>query len=222
MSDSQAVAVEDPRQLEKVIMHLVTDLPTLSDEPTSDKSLTPRFAIIPPKRERILSAIEKIYTVIKAIPKPPSRDHVMPEATVADGFELAGALLPLPFDDAYLATDGTVAAGPLASDFELPNSLVNTKPGACSEMMPNEQANFQMYPDYTEFQEEMLVIPGTSKDGMALTNYFEPEAQGTSTNNEGIAYEMDATEQMIGRNSPSLEMFFDEAGKSLRLLKMIY
>ncbi|KAL0902324.1 hypothetical protein ABMA27_000221 [Loxostege sticticalis] len=73
----QNLAVEDPRQLEKVILHLVTNLPSPQPEEdfrgeSPDRSLpggAGRLAIIPPKKERIVSAIEKIYSVIKTFPE---------------------------------------------------------------------------------------------------------------------------------------------------------
>lgn len=76
MVDNQIVPVEDPRQLEKVILHLVTNLPSPEaiDNPgsvsiDSDGAPSRRLAIIPPKKERIVSAIEKIYNIINALPK---------------------------------------------------------------------------------------------------------------------------------------------------------
>lgn len=74
--NDQNLAVEDPRQLEKVILHLVTNLPSPQSEEdfqgeTADCSIPPaaRLAIIPPRKERIVSAIEKIYSVIKTFPE---------------------------------------------------------------------------------------------------------------------------------------------------------
>ncbi|XP_063837408.1 circadian locomoter output cycles protein kaput-like isoform X1 [Ostrinia nubilalis] len=71
----QSLSVEDPRQLEKVILHLVTNLPSPQSEEdlrgeSPDRSVpaSARLAIIPPKKERIVSAIEKIYSVIKTFP----------------------------------------------------------------------------------------------------------------------------------------------------------
>uniref|UniRef100_A0A2A4IU13 PAS domain-containing protein n=1 Tax=Heliothis virescens TaxID=7102 RepID=A0A2A4IU13_HELVI len=73
--DDQAAPVEDPRRLEQVILHLVTNLPSPSSQDSDDegcsaasseKSMSPhRLTIIPPNKERIVSAIEKIYSVIK-------------------------------------------------------------------------------------------------------------------------------------------------------------
>ncbi|KAJ8737772.1 hypothetical protein PYW08_000367 [Mythimna loreyi] len=79
-NSDQAVPVEDPRRLEQVILHLVTNLPSPSpheseDEPFASaspdrKSMSPhRLTIIPPNKERIVSAIEKIYSVINIIQK---------------------------------------------------------------------------------------------------------------------------------------------------------
>ncbi|KAM3968449.1 juvenile hormone resistance protein II [Aphomia sociella] len=79
-NDSQVIPVEDPRQLEKVILHLVTNLPSpeadenpRSVSPERADSPTIRLSIIPPRRERIVSAIEKIYSIISPLPKRPSR-----------------------------------------------------------------------------------------------------------------------------------------------------
>ncbi|XP_041986506.1 aryl hydrocarbon receptor nuclear translocator-like protein 1 isoform X2 [Aricia agestis] len=63
-----APAIEDPRQLQKVILHLVTDLST--PQPTDDSQSLCRLAIIPPGRDRIVCAIKKSYSVIKNLPDP--------------------------------------------------------------------------------------------------------------------------------------------------------
>ncbi|CAH0703457.1 unnamed protein product [Spodoptera exigua] len=73
----ETVPVEDPRRLEQVILHLVTNLPSpappeSNQEPNSSphKNKSPHhLTIIPPNKERIVSAIEKIYNVIKAVPR---------------------------------------------------------------------------------------------------------------------------------------------------------
>lgn len=67
--------MENPKELKKVIFHLVTNLPSpqldhsaISTSP--DRQSPPlRLAIIPPRKEKIVSAIEKIYSVIKTFPK---------------------------------------------------------------------------------------------------------------------------------------------------------
>nr|XP_013189069.1 unnamed protein product [Amyelois transitella] len=76
-SDDGGLPVEDPRQLEKVILHLVTNLPSPQSEddprsvsPDRGESSSPRLSIIPPPKRRIVSAIEKIYTVINTFSKP--------------------------------------------------------------------------------------------------------------------------------------------------------
>ncbi|KAJ0183930.1 hypothetical protein K1T71_000353 [Dendrolimus kikuchii] len=65
--------VEDPKQLEKVILHLVTNLPSPHSDDSANASSDPqsslRLNIIPPRKEKIVSAIEKIYSVIKTLPK---------------------------------------------------------------------------------------------------------------------------------------------------------
>lgn len=68
------LTVEDPRALEKVILHLVTNLPSPKPEnvsplPEKGDSSTLPLAIIPPKKERIISAIDKIYNVINIFTK---------------------------------------------------------------------------------------------------------------------------------------------------------
>ncbi|CAH2034666.1 unnamed protein product, partial [Iphiclides podalirius] len=72
------IPVEDPRQLQKVILHLVTDLPSpqppdseVTTSPSIEDSFPQRLAIIPPRKERIVSAIKKIYGVIKTFNKDP-------------------------------------------------------------------------------------------------------------------------------------------------------
>ncbi|XP_021192500.3 uncharacterized protein LOC110377805 isoform X1 [Helicoverpa armigera] len=77
--EDQDALVEDPRRLEEVILHLVTNLPSPSSNDSDDdgcsgasseKSMSPhRLTIIPPNRERIVSAIEKIYSVVKYFQK---------------------------------------------------------------------------------------------------------------------------------------------------------
>ncbi|XP_075990646.1 uncharacterized protein LOC142986193 isoform X2 [Anticarsia gemmatalis] len=78
-NDDSPAPVEDPRRLEEVILHLVTNLPSPPpDDPNDDarsntpeKSMSPthRITIIPPNKEKIVSAIEKIYDVIKTLDK---------------------------------------------------------------------------------------------------------------------------------------------------------
>ncbi|CAH2103878.1 unnamed protein product [Euphydryas editha] len=69
----ESLPVEDPRQLEKVILHLVTNLPSPQPEDThhsiyaNTEPSPSHLAIIPPQRERIQRAIEKSYSVIKNI-----------------------------------------------------------------------------------------------------------------------------------------------------------
>lgn len=80
INDSQPAPVEDPRRLEQVILHLVTNLPSpppdghdqdpfAAASPEKSMSPTHRLTIIPPNKERIVSAIEKIYSVIKTFPR---------------------------------------------------------------------------------------------------------------------------------------------------------
>lgn len=78
--DNQFIPVEDPRHLEKVILNLVTNLP--STIPEDSRIVTPErgessilpLSIIPPKKEKIVSAIEKIYGVIKNFSKESSNE----------------------------------------------------------------------------------------------------------------------------------------------------
>lgn len=74
----KSLPVEDPRQLEKVILHLVTNLPSPQPEdshhntyPNSEPS---HLAIIPPQREKIQKAIEKSYSVINYIDMATNRE----------------------------------------------------------------------------------------------------------------------------------------------------
>ncbi|XP_026727764.1 neuronal PAS domain-containing protein 2-like isoform X2 [Trichoplusia ni] len=80
INDNQPAPVEDPRRLEQVILHLVTNLPSpppdgqdqdpfTAASPEKSMSPTHRLTIIPPNKERIVSAIEKIYSVIKTFPR---------------------------------------------------------------------------------------------------------------------------------------------------------
>lgn len=68
------LSVEEPRALQKVILHMVTNLHSPKPEnnsPILDKGDSPTLslAIIPPKKERIISAIDKIHNVIKIFTK---------------------------------------------------------------------------------------------------------------------------------------------------------
>ncbi|CAG9782130.1 unnamed protein product [Diatraea saccharalis] len=80
-ANDQNLSIEDPRQLEKVILHLVTNLPSPqpSDEGCGASSnclpSSEHLAIIPPKKERIVSAIEKIYSVINHFPNEMENNH---------------------------------------------------------------------------------------------------------------------------------------------------
>ena len=78
--------MEDPRRLEQVILHLVTNLPSPSSQESEEepfasaspdrKSMSPhRLTIIPPNKERIVSAIEKIYSVFKTFQRHPSHEE---------------------------------------------------------------------------------------------------------------------------------------------------
>ncbi|XP_063546467.1 neuronal PAS domain-containing protein 2-like isoform X2 [Cydia strobilella] len=81
-TNDDSIPVEDPKQLEKVILHLVTNLP--SPQPDENGHSLSRegdgphvhLAIIPPHKERILMGIEKIYTVIKNFNNPNIDEHV--------------------------------------------------------------------------------------------------------------------------------------------------
>ncbi|XP_031767389.2 aryl hydrocarbon receptor nuclear translocator-like protein 2 isoform X2 [Galleria mellonella] len=81
-NDSQVIPVEDPRQLEKVILHLVTNLPSPGVD-NIPRSISPdrfeispvRLSIIPPKKDRIVKAIEKIYSIISPLPKSCERTY---------------------------------------------------------------------------------------------------------------------------------------------------
>ncbi|XP_050360947.1 hypoxia-inducible factor 1-alpha-like isoform X2 [Nymphalis io] len=71
----QSLPVEDPRQLEKVILHLVTNLPSPDTQNPCKGEISSHLAIIPPKRERIQRAIEKSYSVIKTIDMAGNRER---------------------------------------------------------------------------------------------------------------------------------------------------
>ncbi|KAI5647023.1 PAS domain-containing protein [Phthorimaea operculella] len=74
-SESESVADETlpVQDLERVILYLVTNLPSPpppsqshSNTPVGEASPAQPLAIIPPEKERIVSAIEKIYSLVKA------------------------------------------------------------------------------------------------------------------------------------------------------------
>lgn len=208
------MSVEDPRQLEKVILHLVTNLPSSSPSRTSREQLAPRISIIPHKKERILSAIDKIYTVITTIPKQPSVNHDIDGATAApqaDYFLQADTLPPLPVDDAYL-TQSEEAGGTCSPGTTLQYSPPDL---AYDGIVPysSEQMNLQMYPPPANFQEQIFEwMPGTSA-GVKRPKYMDRDDHETTTKKKVMADEPGGAEHS-GRNSPSLEMFFDEASKS--------
>ncbi|CAK1554848.1 unnamed protein product [Leptosia nina] len=66
--NDKAVAVEDPEQLQEVILHLVTNLPSQNNNfvpSTINEDIGfSRLSIIPPKKDRILDAILKSSSVI--------------------------------------------------------------------------------------------------------------------------------------------------------------
>ncbi|XP_045542135.1 hypoxia-inducible factor 1-alpha [Papilio machaon] len=78
VNDRQGLPVEDPQQLQKVILHLVTNLPSPSTDitqlnsPFQEERSPYRLSIIPPKKERIVNAIDKIYNVIQCFKYIPS------------------------------------------------------------------------------------------------------------------------------------------------------
>ncbi|XP_072930598.1 uncharacterized protein [Epargyreus clarus] len=67
--EENSIPVEDPRQLEKVILHLVTNLPSPESSDFGDKASAGsgdgchRISIIAPKKERIVNAIKNITHV---------------------------------------------------------------------------------------------------------------------------------------------------------------
>ncbi|OWR51919.1 methoprene-tolerant protein-2 [Danaus plexippus plexippus] len=71
VNDKKNLPVEDPRQLEKVILHLVTNLPSFKSGDIFQQSTyngeisPPELAIIPPRKEKIQKAIERSYSLIK-------------------------------------------------------------------------------------------------------------------------------------------------------------
>lgn len=225
-SENETVPVEDPRQLERVILHLVTNLPSLSKLPTpANASPTAlRLTIIPPRKERIVSAIEKIYTVIKTIPKHPSILHE--DTTPDEGFILSPnqndllqteSLLPLPFDHVYLQTqrstqtDASCSPGNLSDSEYLPTDV------AYDVIMPFnnniKQMKFQMFPPQDNYSEQLYsepILSGSSVAGMKRHKNYDQEEQETSTKKKGTGI---SHEQISDRSSPSLETFFDEASK---------
>ncbi|XP_028032150.1 circadian locomoter output cycles protein kaput-like isoform X2 [Bombyx mandarina] len=68
-TSNQLVPVEDPKQLVNVVLHMVTDLPTskpgIALKQNNPASPSHNLSIIPPKKERIVSGVEKIYTIFK-------------------------------------------------------------------------------------------------------------------------------------------------------------
>lgn len=76
-SNAEKQTVEDPKQLEQVIMHLVTNISSpatgdgsRSSSPDDHSSSSLRLSIIPPRKDHIVNAIEKIYGVIKINDRP--------------------------------------------------------------------------------------------------------------------------------------------------------
>lgn len=96
MGENQPAPVEDPRRLEQVILHLVTNLPSpplkgkVEDpfsitSPENSASPTHRLTIIPPNKERIVCAIEKMYSVIKHFQRVPDHEENRVEDNSDDG-----------------------------------------------------------------------------------------------------------------------------------------
>lgn len=67
MNEKQNSSVEDPKQLERVIYQLVTDLPSPLINRKPSKETNSGLSIIPPRKEQIKKAIEKSYSVIKTL-----------------------------------------------------------------------------------------------------------------------------------------------------------
>lgn len=211
MTDNQTVAVEDPRQLEKVILHLVTNLPSpqVNDNscniyPDDGELSSRRLALIPPKKERIVSAIEKIYTVLKTIPKQPSMlvEEIPPPA-----------VSELPFNNMYLQTQGNTE-----TDVSYKNS------GASEFEYFTERPvtfNNQTFVDNTEYQNSNYqvshsLLPGPSTAGMKRPSKFDDQ-EGITRKKMGVVQEMNVAEDLPSRESPSFETLLDEARKCISI-----
>lgn len=241
---SDSHAVEDPKQLEKVILNMVTTLPSANEinsprvSPSRGES-PHRLALIPPKKERIVSAIEKIYTVIKTIPKKPDEDlksvieKVQAVTTVLEetsqiSYEVTTEAMTPPYSDtsnlpsfnAFFHAQGSEAEhsetySPLTSpDF---NSTITNSRNEISFPL-NEVGTTQPAIEFEVLSPAMNECNGIMANMLSGLNNTAGvkrpryEDQGETSKKKTAVKTNAANEQATGRDTPTLEMFFDEEG----------
>ncbi|KAI8430986.1 hypothetical protein MSG28_001079 [Choristoneura fumiferana] len=235
--NDESLPVEDPRQLEKVILHLVTNLPSPQPE-EREMSLSPdgtkppvHLAIIPPRKERIVSAIEKIYSVIKTFKNPNiDKDVKRKKVTSQCVQEISEPVLNIDTTPKNslsgtlpkITTIGTYRNqnmddfGQIFQNVDTnPVSVeVVTEPIVFSDYMaqqPNKPAKFNFSKISADCEIVNLELPGTSAAGTAVKRPSEYQYEDGSYKKKMLPNDNESEEQVNGRTSSTLENFFNEA-----------
>ncbi|XP_063393388.1 neuronal PAS domain-containing protein 2-like isoform X2 [Cydia fagiglandana] len=238
-TNDDSIPVEDPKQLEKVILHLVTNLPSpQSDE--KDHSLSPErdgphvhLAIIPPRKERIVMGIEKIYTVIKNFNNPNIDEHVDVKRIRASSVEAT-----TPSHDtqdaspenapATLPTISTITNKHYRTQSNLNDFgeiFQNLKPALPKEesrevktptsfaeyivKQPNKQTKFNFTKTGKVCEIVNLEEPGSSFSVIGTKRSMDFSAEADFSKKKSAQNEPE--EAVNGRSSPTLESFFNDA-----------
>lgn len=238
--NDESIPVEDPRQLEKVILHLVTNLPSPQPD-ENEMSLSPdgskppvHLAIIPPRKERIVSAIEKIYSVIKTFKNPNiDREMKRKKATISQRVqEISNPTLNLD------ATPNNSQSGTLPKittigtyrnqnldDFDQIFQNVDLNPASVEVVadpivfsnyiaqQPNKSAKFNFNKISADCEIVDLELPGTSATATAVKRPSEYQHEDGSYKKKMLPIDNETEEHGNGRTSPTLENFFNEASE---------
>ncbi|XP_063632832.1 neuronal PAS domain-containing protein 2-like isoform X1 [Cydia splendana] len=242
-TNDDSIPVEDPKQLEKVILHLVTNLPSPQPD-EKDHSLSPErdgphvhLAIIPPRKERIVMGIEKIYTVIKNFNNPNIDEHVDVKRIRASSVEATTPSHDTPcFEDASpekapatLPTISTITnkhyrTQTNLNDFgeifqNLKPALANIEesrevktPTSFAEYIvkqPNKHTKFNFTKTQKVFEIVNLEEPGSSFSVIGTKRSMEFSAEDDFSKKKSAQNEPE--EAVNGRSSPTLESFFNDA-----------
>ncbi|XP_061729503.1 neuronal PAS domain-containing protein 2-like isoform X2 [Cydia pomonella] len=241
-TNDDSIPVEDPKQLEKVILHLVTNLPSPQPD-EKDHSLSPErdgphvhLAIIPPRKERIVMGIEKIYTVIKNFNNPYIDEHVDVKRIRGSSVE---ATTPSHntshFEDAppentkTLPTIATITNkhyrihtnledfGEIFQNLKpaLPNideTCEVKTPASFAEYIakqPNKQTKFNFTKTEKACESVILEEPGSSFSVIGTKRSIDVSAEDDYSKKKSAQNESE--EAVNGRSSPTLESFFNDA-----------
>ncbi|XP_063373620.1 basic helix-loop-helix ARNT-like protein 1 [Cydia amplana] len=241
-TNDDSIPVEDPKQLEKVILHLVTNLPSPQPD-EQDHSLSPErdgphvhLAIIPPRKERIVMGIEKIYTVIKNFNNPNIDEHIDVKRIRASSVEATTPSHTPRFEDA--SPENTHATLPTIStitnkhyrtktnldDFgeifqNLKPALTNIEetrevktPTTFAEYIakqPNKKTKFNFTKTEKVCEIVNLEEPGSSFSVTGTKRSMDFSADDDISKKKSAQNEHE--EAVNGRSSPTLESFFNDA-----------